>query len=365
MAVIRLTRCFFHRIEPVPVQERLIPAQETICACMGVNPCPVRVRQPHRQQRIIYQSRIAMQIIRDTNEFVSPGETAVSIGKFDGIHLGHRRLLEELLDQKEKGLLATVFTFDPYPEIFFGFGSPKMLTTREEKREIFEKMGIDILVEFPFNAKSAATPSRDFIKRFLCSHLRARFIAAGPDLSFGDHGRGNFALLEEMAPEYGFRAKKIEKVVMDDNIISSTLIRRLIETGEVTTAARYLGEPYMVRGTIVHGRALGRRIGIPTLNQTPPEDKLLPPFGVYYSDVLIGDRKYCGMTNIGVKPTVSDEKRVTVETYLYDFEGDIYGETATVQLLTHRRPEMKFSSVDELKRTMEQDILAGREYHGI
>ena len=121
----------------------------------------------------------------------------------------------------------------------------------------------------------------------------------------------------------------------------------------------------MVRGTIVHGRALGRRIGIPTLNQTPPEDKLLPPFGVYYSDVLIGDRKYCGMTNIGVKPTVSDEKRVTVETYLYDFEGDIYGETATVQLLTHRRPEMKFNSVDELKRTMEQDILAGREYHGI
>jgi riboflavin kinase/FMN adenylyltransferase len=168
-----------------------------------------------------------------------------------------------------------------------------------------------------------------------------------------------------MAPEYGFKAKKIEKIIMDDNVVSSTLIRRLIDTGEVTTAARYLGEPYMVRGRIVHGKALGRRIGIPTLNQTPPEDKLLPPFGVYYSDVLIGDKKYCGMTNIGVKPTVSDEKRVTVETYLYDFKGDIYGETATVQLLTHRRPEMKFSSVEELKHTMEQDIQAGREYHKI
>ena len=306
-----------------------------------------------------------MQIIRDTTDFVSPGETAVSIGKFDGVHLGHRRLLEELLDQKEKGLLATVFTFDPYPEIFFGFGSKQILTTLEEKEQIFEKMGIDILVEFPFNAKNAATPSRDFVTRFLCSHLRARFVAAGPDLSFGDHGSGNFALLEELGPEYGFTAKKIEKVVMDDNIISSTLIRRLITTGEVTTAARFLGEPYMVRGRIVHGKALGRRIGIPTLNQVPPQDKLLPPFGVYYSDVVLGGKKYCGMTNIGVKPTVSDEKRVTVETYLYDFNGDVYGETATVQLLTHRRPELKFSSIEELKATMEQDIQAGREYHGI
>ena len=306
-----------------------------------------------------------MQIIRDTKDFVSPGETAVSIGKFDGVHLGHRRLLEELIDQKEKGLLATVFTFDPYPEVFFGYGSKQMLTTLEEKEQIFEKMGIDILVEFPFNAVSAATPSREFVTRFLCSHLRARFIAAGPDLSFGDHGSGNFSLLEELAPEYGFTAKKIEKVIMDENIISSTLIRRLISTGEVTTAARYLGEPYMVRGRIVHGKALGRRIGIPTLNQVPPEDKLLPPFGVYYSDVLIGEKKYCGMTNVGIKPTVSEEKRVTVETYLYDFRDDIYGETATVQLLTHRRPEMKFGSLEELKKTMEQDIQAGRVYHGI
>ena len=306
-----------------------------------------------------------MQIIRDTTDFVSLGETAVSIGKFDGVHLGHRRLLEELIDQKEKGLLATVFTFDPYPEVFFGYGSKQMLTTLEEKEQIFEKMGIDVLVEFPFNAVSAATPSREFVTRFLCSHLRARFIAAGPDLSFGDHGSGNFSLLEELAPEYGFTAKKIEKVIMDENIISSTLIRRLISTGEVTTAARYLGEPYMVRGRIVHGKALGRRIGIPTLNQVPPEDKLLPPFGVYYSDVLIGEKKYCGMTNIGIKPTVSEEKRVTVETYLYDFRDDIYGETATVQLLTHRRPEMKFGSLEELKKTMEQDIQAGRVYHGI
>ena len=306
-----------------------------------------------------------MQIIRNLTQFVSPGETAVSIGKFDGVHLGHRRLLEELLDQKEKGLLATVFSFDPYPEVFFGFGSKQMLTTREEKEQIFEKMGIDILVEFPFNAQTAATPPEEFVTHLLCRQLRTRFIAAGPDISFGDRGKGNFELLTRMAPEYGFEAKMIEKVVMDDNIISSTLIRRLINTGEVKTAARYLGEPYIVREKVVHGRALGRRIGIPTLNQIPPVDKLLPPFGVYYSNVLIGGKKYCGMTNIGVKPTVSDEKHVTVETYIYDFKGDVYDETATVQLLTYRRPEIRFSSIEELKQTMENDIRTGREYHGL
>ena len=312
-----------------------------------------------------YNDRISMQIIRNIHDFVSPGETAVSIGKFDGVHLGHRRLLEELLDRKDKGLLATVFTFDPYPEIFFGFGSGQILTTLEEKEQIFEKMGVDILVEFPFNRETAATPSMEFVTRFLCGQLRARFIAAGPDLSFGDHGSGNFDLLARLAPEYGFTAKKIEKVVMDDNIVSSTLIRRLVTTGEVTTAARYLGEPYPVRGLIAHGNALGRTIGVPTINIVPPQDKLLPPFGVYYSRVLIRKQSYCGMTNIGVKPTVSDGKRVTVETFLYDFEGDVYGETATVLLLTHRRPEMKFGSVEELRHTMEQDIQAGREYHRI
>ena len=275
-----------------------------------------------------------MQIIRGTTDFKIKEGTAVAIGKFDGLHLGHRKLLGEILRQREDGLLAAVFTFDPSPEIFFGMNPSRELSTNEEKRALFEEIGIDILVEFPFNAETAATSPEDFVIDILCGRL-------------------------------GFEAHKIDKIERNGKVISSTLIRSLVEEGNMEEAALCLGAPYKITGKIVHGRALGRRIGIPTLNQTPPSDKLLPPFGVYYSEVKADGKTYKGMTNIGVKPTVAEDARITVETYLYDFSGDLYGETAEVSLLTYRRPEMRFSGIEELKKTMEEDIREGRIYHGL
>lgn len=306
-----------------------------------------------------------MRIISGTTQFKIEEGTAVAIGKFDGLHLGHRRLLEEILRQKEDGLKAAVFTFDPSPEVFFGMNPSRELSTNEEKRALFREIGIDILVEFPFNRMTAATPPEDFVVDILCRRMNARFVAAGTDLSFGAMGRGNFALMSSLARHLGFEARKIDKIERNGKVISSTLIRRLVEEGNMEEAAACLGAPYRITGKIVHGRALGRRIGIPTLNQLPPPDKLLPPFGVYYSEVKADGRVYKGMTNIGTKPTVTDEHVVTVETYLYDFEGDLYGETAEVGLLTYRRPEKRFSGVMELRKTMEEDILAGKIYHGI
>lgn len=306
-----------------------------------------------------------MRIISGTTQFKIEEGTAVAIGKFDGLHLGHRRLLEEILRQKEDGLKAAVFTFDPSPEVFFGMNPSRELSTNEEKRALFREIGIDILVEFPFNRMTAATPPEDFVVDILCSRMNARFVAAGTDLSFGAMGKGNFALMSSLARHLGFEARKIDKIERNGKVISSTLIRRLVEEGNMEEAAACLGAPYRITGKIVHGRALGRRIGIPTLNQLPPPDKLLPPFGVYYSEVKADGRTYKGMTNIGTKPTVTEEHVVTVETYLYDFEGDLYGETAEVGLLTYRRPEKRFSGVIELRKTMEEDILAGKIYHGI
>ena len=306
-----------------------------------------------------------MRIISGTTQFKIEEGTAVAIGKFDGLHLGHRRLLEEILRQKEDGLKAAVFTFDPSPEVFFGMNPSRELSTNEEKRALFREIGIDILVEFPFNRMTAATPPEDFVVDILCRRMNARFVAAGTDLSFGAMGKGNFALMSSLARHLGFEARKIDKIERNGKVISSTLIRRLVEEGNMEEAAACLGAPYRITGKIVHGRALGRRIGIPTLNQLPPPDKLLPPFGVYYSEVKADGRVYKGMTNIGTKPTVTDEHVVTVETYLYDFEGDLYGETAEVGLLTYRRPEKRFSGVMELRKTMEEDILAGKIYHGI
>ena len=306
-----------------------------------------------------------MQIISGTTQFRIEEPTAVAIGKFDGLHQGHRKLLNEIISQKEDGLKAAVFTFDPSPEIFFGMNPSRELSTNSEKRQLFEEIGIDILVEFPFNKETAAISPENFVIDILRGRMNAAFVAAGTDLSFGAMGKGNFELMSSLARHLGFEARKIDKIERNRKIISSTLIRELVEKGEMEEAAACLGEPYRITGKIVHGRALGRRIGIPTLNQIPPADKLLPPFGVYYSEVKADGRVFKGMTNIGIKPTVTDEHRTTVETYLYHFSGDLYGEYADVKLLTFRRPEKRFADIKELQRTMQEDIRAGEIYHGL
>lgn len=304
-----------------------------------------------------------MQIISGTTQFSIKEGTAVAIGKFDGLHLGHRKLLKEILRQKEDGLKAAVFTFDPSPEVFFGMNPSQELSTNEEKRDLFREIGIDILVEFPFNRDTAAISPEDFVVDILRGCMNAKFVAAGTDLSFGAMGKGNFSMLSSLARHLGFETCKIDKIERNGKVISSTLIRNLVKEGNMEEAAACLGAPYKITGKIVHGRALGRRIGIPTLNQTPPSDKLLPPFGVYYSEVCAEGKVFKGMTNIGIKPTVTSDARVTVETYLYNFSGDLYGESAEVSLLTFRRPERRFSGIEELKKTMQDDIEAGRIYH--
>ena len=306
-----------------------------------------------------------MRIISGTTQFRIEEGTAVAIGKFDGLHLGHRKLLREILRQKEDGLKAAVFTFDPSPEVFFGMNPARELSTNEEKRELFREIGIDILVEFPFNKATAAITPERFVIDILCGMMNAKFVAAGTDLSFGAMGKGNFELMSSLARHLDFEACKIDKIERNGKVISSTLIRDLVEKGDMEEAAACLGEPYKITGRIVHGRALGRKIGIPTLNQIPPADKLLPPFGVYYSEVRADGRTFKGMTNIGIKPTVTDEHRTTVETYLYNFSGDLYGEYAEVKLLTFRRPEHRFANVEELRKIMQNDIRAGEIYHGL
>ena len=304
-----------------------------------------------------------MHIIENTTEFQLDRPGAVAIGKFDGIHLGHQKLIQKIIEQKAKGYLATVFTFDTSAAAFFG-GEEKELTTREEKRIVFEKMGVDVLIEFPLNRETAATEPVEFVQRYLVSQMQAAYICAGTDLSFGRRGAGNYELLQQYADSYGYQVELIDKVRMDGEEVSSTRVREAVRTGQMEAAARMLGTPYSVSGTVEHGRRLGRTIGMPTANLLPEQDKLLPPNGVYYSKVLMGGRIYSSITNIGCKPTVSENHIMGVETYLYDFAGDIYGKDITVQLLAFRRPEMKFDGVDSLKAQMQKDIAAGQIFFG-
>ncbi len=301
-----------------------------------------------------------MKIITRLDELNINEKTALAMGKFDGIHLGHKKLLNMILDQKQDGLKATVFTFEPSPEEFFVGHTVRQLFTREEKRRAFEKMGIDLLVEFPLTAVTAATPPEDFVRTILVEDLKAEYIAAGTDVTFGDKGRGDQYLLRNMSKELGFELHLIDKVMLDGQEVSSTRVRNVIADGEMPMAKRLLGDDYSVSGIVEHGAHLGTTIGVPTVNVMPPDNKLLPPFGVYKSTVVIDDRAFRGMTNIGRKPTVSNSGRVGVETYIYDFDEDVYGKFIEIRLLEFMRPEMKFDGVEQLKAQIHSDIEAAR-----
>ncbi|MBP5732970.1 MAG: riboflavin biosynthesis protein RibF [Lachnospiraceae bacterium] len=319
-----------------------------------------------------------MEIISESLDFQLNRETAIAIGKFDGVHVGHRRLLEEILEKKKDGLEACVFTFDVSPAVLFGFGDGKVLTTREEKRRIFKELGIDVLVEFPMTRQTAAIPAEDFARRYLSGALCGRFIAAGDDLSFGQYGKGDAKLLQSLSAELEFEVKTISKVEIEGIPASSTYVRSLVESGKMEETSVFLGEPYCIDGTVVHGRHLGHELGFPTLNLLPPEEKLLPPFGVYASKIRIEGKLYSGITNIGRKPTVSDNAKekaepgvgkqadgrvaaVGAETNLFDFDGDLYGREVQVYLHHFQRPEQKFENVEALKRQIASDVKKCKE----
>ncbi|MBR3518434.1 MAG: riboflavin biosynthesis protein RibF [Lachnospiraceae bacterium] len=301
-----------------------------------------------------------MQILNNLSQIHTDSPTAVAIGKFDGVHLGHRRLLEEILSAKQDGMLAAVFTFHPSPEELFGVSDGKVLTPREEKRKILEALGVDVLIEYPMTKESASIAPEEFVEEYLCRRLKAHLVAAGTDLSFGARGKGDFALLDAMKRSGGYETVQVEKLRVGNTEVSSSRVRALIEAGELKEANACLGYAYSFTGIVQHGAQLGRTIGIPTVNLIPAENKLLPPYGVYFSEVLLDGEKYRAMTNIGTKPTVNGTRAVTIESYLYDYSGDCYDHEITVIPKYFHRPEMKFESVDALKIQMDKDLAVGR-----
>ncbi len=303
-----------------------------------------------------------MQVFSDIDKFKCSGSTAVAIGKFDGIHKGHVKLLQQVLNEKKNGYEALAFTFERPIADFFTGGISQVLTTNEEKREYLSELGFDYEIIMPVNADTVSIAPEIFLRDIIAGKLHAGVIAAGPDLSFGRNGSGNFELLSKMADDSGYRALKVDKVRYSGEDISSTLVRDHVSSGDMEYAGQLLGHPYSVDGRVTYGRHLGRTLDMPTVNLEPEPFKLLPPFGVYFSDIIIGTDRYHGITNIGIKPTVTDEGKITVETYIYDFNDDLYGEKLRVELMHFHRSEIKFSDIFELKKQMHDDMLKGREY---
>lgn len=286
--------------------------------------------------------------------------TAVTLGKFDGLHLGHRQLIDMTNNYKKQGLTAVMFTFLLHPGNLFNDRDFELLYTEEEKRVKLQKLGIDIMVSYPFSQETRNMEPEDFIKYIINDKLGAKILIVGEDFRFGKNRRGDVAMLRQYEQEYGFTVIACEKKKCKGEIISSSSIRTMLKKGDIEAANRMLGEPFSIRGEVVHGRRLGRTIGIPTVNLISQDIKLLPPCGVYASRTLTGGIYQNSVTNIGYKPTVGGEEYIGIETNIFDMNKELYGEIIEVELISFIRPEIRFDTLEELTARMREDILIAK-----
>lgn len=296
-----------------------------------------------------------MQYIKGTTDFKF-SNSVVSLGKFDGMHRGHRKLIEKLNKEKQSGQLSVVFTFDVPPKKIISGSPTKCILTKDEKKQVHETLGVDVLIEYPFNSETASMQPEEFVKDILVDKLGVSLVVVGKDFRFGKNRSGDINTLKSLGNKYGFRVFALEKEKYRFRDISSTLIKKEIENGRIKDANRMLGYNFVVVGEVVYGNQLGNKIGFPTINIVPCPEKLMPLDGVYQTEVEIDDRTYKGITNVGYKPTVNNEKTRNIETHIFDFNGNIYGKTVTVRFEKFIRKEKKFSSVEELKKQIEKDI---------
>lgn len=305
-----------------------------------------------------------MQYIHNTFDFKIEEDTVITLGKFDGLHRGHELLMENLLNWREKyRYKAVVFTFDIPPRQQVNGVDTRVLTTNEEKRAIFERSGVDYLIECPFTPEVMCMEPKAFIE-WMVNALHARCFVIGNDFRFGHNRAGDYEVLRQYAVEFGYEVVVLDKIQEDGRDISSTYIREEIGQGHIEKANNLLGYEFFAKSMIIHGKQLGRKIGIPTINMEFPPEKLLPPNGGYVTRVLMDGVWHKGVTNVGCKPTVSDSHLIGVETHILDFSGNVYGKEAEVCFLHYIRPEQKFASIEDLQAQMERDVMTSRQFNG-
>ncbi|MCC8142095.1 MAG: bifunctional riboflavin kinase/FAD synthetase [Lachnospiraceae bacterium] len=294
-----------------------------------------------------------MKYFRDTMDFNIREPSSIALGKFDGLHQGHRKLLEEIKNKAESGCKSVVFTFD-IPPGSLSDKNYKVLLTNQEKEGLFSEAGIDYVIECPFTDEFKKMEPDEFL-RFLTSRIDVKQIAVGTDFRFGRDRKGSCRDLIEREREFGYQTVVVDKVMDQGKDISSTRIREHIQNGEMEEANRLLGYSYFLTAGVQHGSGVGRRIGAPTVNQLPPENKLLPKNGVYVSVAVLDDRCWYGVSDIGYKPTIEGEHPLGVETHLFDFDEEVYDREIRVAFLSYLRPEQRFDSVSDLSRQVAKD----------
>ncbi|MDH4317576.1 MAG: bifunctional riboflavin kinase/FAD synthetase [Desulfobulbaceae bacterium] len=304
----------------------------------------------------------SMKIIWNYKEIIETlAYPCVTIGNFDGVHLGHNRLFERVVGKAKahKGV-SVVVTFDPHPLKVLRPGGIKLISTIEQKIESIRMAGIDFLVIIPFSREFAATSAKTFVDEVLVGAIGVKELVVGYDYGFGRGREGNIDFLKQQGVEKGFPVTVVEAHYEDEMLVSSTKIRELVTEGRMRDVERLLGRYYQIRGEVQRGRQRGGRVvGFPTANLQILEDDLCPKHGVYVTQVIYDGRCYGGVSNIGYNPTFG-EGRLVAETHIFDFNADIYGKPLKINLLQHLRGEKKFSGPEELAEQIRKDIAIAR-----
>lgn len=302
---------------------------------------------------------------KEFESYQSQESCAITLGKFEGLHRGHQRLIQEICKcKREHDVKTVVFAFNMLPFFEKQRIFHRGIMTNAERKEYLESI-VDVLIECPFDEKISHISAEDFIEKILVGIFHAKYIVVGSDFHFGYHKQGDVRLLAEKATQYGYELLVVKKEMYENREISSTYIREELVKGNLETVNHMLGYSYMIHGMVEYGKQLGRKLGFPTINVHPANEKLLPPKGVYMTSVRIDGIWYHGIGNIGVKPTVTDEKRMLVETYLFDYHGNAYEKPVCIKLHKFKRPEQKFASLQEMKQHVENDIAYAKEYFAV
>ncbi|PCH77314.1 MAG: riboflavin biosynthesis protein RibF [Flavobacteriaceae bacterium] len=298
-----------------------------------------------------------MKTFHGLEHFNTADKTIITIGTFDGVHVGHQKVIKKLLKSASKKKRPSVLlSFFPHPRMVLQKETGiKLLNTIEEREELLAKTGLENLVIIPFNKDFSRLTALDFVRKILVNKLDVSRLLIGYDHQFGKNREGNFEQLTEYGHTYGFKVDKIAALDIDSISISSTKIRKALETGNIQMANTYLGYEYMLSGTVVKGHNLGEKIGYPTANLQIQEDyKLIPKTGAYVSKSFLNGIWVYGMTNIGYRPTVNG-KHQTIETHFFDFKDDLYDRKIRIHLMDYIREEQKFDSVAQLKVQLLKD----------
>ena len=301
---------------------------------------------------------IYLMILYNDKSYTAKAPSVVALGCFDGVHKGHRAVIERAIAQaKELELSSAVWTFSEPSKNFFTPGAIPLITSKEEKCKLIEALGVDLVLCLDFDESIANLSPEEFFNDILVGRLSAAHIVCGFNYSFGSKGAGNTELLSKLCEEAGIGLTVLPAVLMEGIDVSSSLIRGFIESGELEQAEKYLGYPFSITAEVIGGKRLARKLGFPTVNITPPAYSVIPKHGVYLTSVSFegSDGELFGITNIGMRPTVESEA-LCAETHIFDFDGDLYGKELRVNFLRFIRPERLFDSIEDLKSQVEQDI---------